>query len=112
MENAVGCKKIEIESYLSMIENNPVIAEKLKQLGLENVEDRLAVPLNYYDLLTDEDKKVLAREMKKFIYKKPIEGLFYKLNNTPNSVKMCTTDIICDFCYKGLIERRTYYKKK
>jgi hypothetical protein len=48
---------------LSLIENNLIIVEKQKQLGIETVADKLALPLNYYDLLTVEDNEVLTYEI-------------------------------------------------
>ena len=60
-ESSVVCKELSQDEYLKMIENNPVLQEKLDKIGISDSEDGLAVRLNYSDLLTAEEKKCLKR---------------------------------------------------
>jgi len=101
-ESSVVCKELSQDEYLKMIENNPVLQEKLDKIGISDSEDGLAVRLNYSDLLTAEEKKCLREGLSAFFK----EGLFAKFGKNDDEHSICITDKICDRCYANLLNRR------
>ncbi|WP_430408881.1 hypothetical protein [Kordia sp.] len=96
------CKKMSQDDYLKMIENNPILKEKLDEIGISENEDGLAVRLMYSDILTEEEKKFLRQESPIYFEK----GFFVKFGKSEDEDSVCFTDKICDRCYVNLLKRR------
>lgn len=113
-ENTLGCKSMTQDDFLEMIENNPILKEKLEEIGLDQSDDGLTIPLDYSDLLTDKEKKRLKKMYKKFGFKKKdgVYSWFIKFHGLKVGYYVCETDVICDNCYKGLLEYREEKKEK
>lgn len=108
-KNVVGCREISVADYIEIIENHPDLKEKLNDLGVDLVEEGLSIPLNYSDLLTVEEKVFLKKLSDKFNAKYEGDTVWYlKFGDEPTSRRYCESDIICDYCYKSLLEVRTH----
>lgn len=105
-----GCKKLTVDEFLMMVDNNPKLKEKFEQLGLSQDEEGLNVVLNYYDLLTKEELEFLKNVFKDFYPGSGDENalLFVKFNSIPNGLTVCATNIICDSCHKHLLNIRKH----
>jgi hypothetical protein len=106
-EETVGCKTMSQEDFLQMIEDHPMLKEKLEEIGINHDDEGLNVALNYSDLLTEKEKKILKKRFKKFGFdpKKDADKYFLKFNTKKRGF-ICFSDVVCDSCYKGLLGYR------
>jgi hypothetical protein len=107
-ENATGCKTMSQEDFLKMIENSPILKEKLEEIGIDQNLEGLNIPLNYSDLLTKDEKKSLKKQFKKYGFhpKKDADCWFIKFGGEKGAFFICFSDVVCDNCYKGLLDNR------
>ncbi|MBV7268802.1 hypothetical protein [Winogradskyella luteola] len=99
------------ENILNMIENNAVIQDKLKELGITENGDRLKVELKYSELLSEDERKALKKQYKSIFSKKTRKefkqmGMVVKYTDDPDSFSFCRSDAVCDNCYQSLQKRR------
>jgi hypothetical protein len=108
-KNAVGCKEISVADYLEIIENHPDLKEKLNDLGINLDKEGLSIPLNYSDLLTEEERVFLKKLSDKFNAKYEGDTIWHlKFGDEPESRRYCETDVICDYCYQSLLKIREH----
>jgi hypothetical protein len=105
-----GCKELTEDDFLEMIDNSPEIKEKLEGLGISHDAEGLKVLLNYYDLLTEEEHAFLKEDLVQFFSDVPNGdiGLFIKFSKKPTDRTFCGSNVICDSCYKSLLEVRKH----
>ncbi|MBC8756382.1 hypothetical protein H2O64_17030 [Kordia sp. YSTF-M3] len=107
-EDATGCKTMSQDDFLKIIENNPILKEKLEQIGIDQDLEGLNITLNYSDLLTKDEKKSLKKQFKKFGFnpKKDADHWYIKFGSRNGDFFVCLSDVVCDNCYKGLLDYR------
>lgn len=106
-----GCKEMTEKDILKLINDNGFINQKLEELGIYNDEEKLKVELKYSELLTDDEKKRLREYIKNFFGEKDLEffkerGSVIKFASGDNMIKVCSEDVVCDYCYNDLMKIR------
>jgi hypothetical protein len=108
-KNSSMCEELSIESYADILNDNVALKNKLEKLGVNLDDTGLSVPLNYSDLLTEEEKAFLKKLSDDFNAKYTGDTVWHiKFSDEPGARRMYYSDIICENCYKSLQNIRTH----
>jgi len=109
-ETYKGCKEMTEDEFLTMVDNSPELKKKFEQLGISNDDDGLTVALNYYELLTEAELSFLKKNLSQFYpgSEKDDAGFYVKFYKEPDGMTFCFSNVICDTCYKALLEVRKH----
>ena len=55
------CEELSVKDYLNILDDNDILKDKLEELGVVIDADGISVPLNYSDLLTEDEKLFLTK---------------------------------------------------
>lgn len=103
------CEELSVKAYLDILDDNDILKEKIEKLGIVLDENGLSVPLNYSDLLTEEEKSFLKKLSDEFNVKYEGDTIWYfKFGDLPLERRICESDVICENCYKSLMKVRNH----